>query len=147
MRGWSMEARINAEDPAKGFLPQGGRVKRLHLPMGPHVRVDSHLFVGYEVPLHYDSMLMKLITHGRTRAEAAARMKRALQELIIEGCTTTASFHEALLRHPDFMKGDFSTGFLEKEKDYFEERLRNHLGGAPADLSALLASVLVLGKG
>jgi len=79
-QGWSMEARINAEDPAKGFMPQGGRITRMHLPTGPHVRVDSHLYVGYEVPLHYDSMLMKLISYGQTREEAAARMRRALQE-------------------------------------------------------------------
>lgn len=142
MQGWSMEARINAEDPAKGFLPQGGRVTRLHLPTGPHVRVDTHLYVGYEVPLHYDSMLMKLITHAQTREEAAARMRRALQELQIEGLPTTASFHEALLRHKDFLKGKFATTFLDKEKAYFEERLQSHLGSVPADKSALVAGVL-----
>lgn len=144
MHGWSMEARINAEDPAKGFMPQGGRIMRLHLPTGPHVRVDSHLYVGYEIPLNYDSMLMKLITHGQTRDEAAARMRRCLQELQIEGVPTTASFHEALLRHKDFLKGKFSTAFLEKEKDYFEERFHTHLGAVPADMSALIAGLVNL---
>jgi len=142
LSGWSMEARINAEDPAKGFMPQGGRISRLHLPTGPHVRVDSHLYAGYEIPLHYDSMLLKLITHGQTRDEAAARMRRSLQELMIEGVPTTTSFHEALLRHKDFLKGHFGTAFLDREKEYFEQRLHSHLGAMPADLSALVAGLV-----
>jgi acetyl-CoA carboxylase biotin carboxylase subunit len=142
MQGWSMEARINAEDPAKGFIPQSGRITRLHFPSGPHVRVDSHLYVGYEVPLHYDSMLMKLITHGQTREEAAARMRRSLQELMIEGVPTTASFHEALLQHKDFLSGKMNTAFLEKEKEYFEEHLKFYVGKTPLDMSALLAALM-----
>ncbi len=142
-RGWSMEARINAEDPAKGFLPQGGRITKLHIPGGPSVRADTHLYVGYEVPLHYDSMLMKLISHGCNRDEAAARLRRALQELLIEGAPTTASFHEALLRHRDFLKGKYSTSFLDTEKEYFEQRLQAHLGNVPADLSALVAGLVI----
>lgn len=145
-QGWSMEARINAEDPAKGFMPQSGRITRMHLPTGPHVRVDSHLYVGYEVPLHYDSMLMKLITFGSTRDEAAARMRRALQELMIEGVPTTASFHEALLLNKDFLKGKLSTSFLEKEKEYFEQRLNSYIGQLPEDMSALLAGLMTLTK-
>ncbi len=145
LRGWSMEARINAEDPAKGFMPLGGRITRLHIPSGPHVRVDSHLYMGYEVPLHYDSLLMKLVVWGHDRSEAAARMRRVLQELILEGVPSTVSFHEALLRHKDFLAGQFTTAFLEKEKTYFDQRLHANLGSAPAEVSALLAGLVQLG--
>ena len=147
MRGWSMEARINAEDPAKGFMPLGGRISRLHIPSGPHVRVDSHLYPGYEVPLHYDSLLMKLIVWGQSRDEAAARMRRVLQELILEGVPSTVSFHEALLRHPDFLAGNFTTAFLEKAKDYFDERLHSNIGSAPVEVSALIAGLIRIGRG
>ena len=146
LNGWSMEARINAEDPVKGFIPQSGRITRMHLPTGPHVRVDTHLYVGYEVPQNYDSMLMKLISYGQTRDEAAARMRRILQELLIEGVMTTAPFHEALLQNKDFLNGKFTTAFLEKEKEFFEERLRFHPGKVPMDISALLAGLLTLNR-
>ncbi len=142
-RGWSLEARINAEDPTKGFLPYSGRITELKVPSGPHVRIDSHLYQGCVIPPHYDSLLMKLIVWGPTRLEALARMRRCLQELVIKGIPTTIAFHEALLAHKDFIKGDFSTAFLEKEKDYFSKRLHNHAGDLPVELAALLAGLVL----
>jgi acetyl-CoA carboxylase biotin carboxylase subunit len=119
--GWAIEARINAEDPSKDFLPAPGRVHKVRFPAGPGVRVDSHLYPGYEIPQFYDSMVAKLIVWGETRDIAIARMLRALSELEIDGVPTTTKFHEAVLRHPSFLEGDFNTGFIEKEAEYFRE--------------------------
>lgn len=115
INGWAVETRINAEDPVAGFLPQPGLVRKLRFPMGPNVRVDSHLFAGYEIPSAYDSMVAKIITWGPDRASALSRMLRALSELQVDGVPTTARFHEALIRHPLFQKGDFSTAFIERQ--------------------------------
>lgn len=121
LRGWAFEARINAEDPAKGFLPGPGRVTSVRFPAGPGVRVDSHLYSGYEIPQFYDSMVAKLIVWGEDRETALARLARALGELEIEGVPTTVKFHEAVLRHPQFIEGHFTTSFIEKEAAYFKQ--------------------------
>jgi acetyl-CoA carboxylase biotin carboxylase subunit len=113
LAGHSLECRINAEDPDR-FLPSPGKVTNLRLPGGPGVRVDSHAYVGYIVPPYYDSLLAKLIVHGRDRDEAIARMQRALGEMLIQGVQTTIPFHQKVLRHPDFLAGKTSTRFLER---------------------------------
>ena len=113
LAGHSLECRINAEDPDR-FLPSPGKVTNLRLPGGPGVRVDSHAYVGYIVPPCYDSLLAKLLVHGRDRDEAIARMQRALGEMLIQGVQTTISFHQKVLRHPDFLAGKTSTRFLER---------------------------------
>ncbi len=141
LRGWSIEARINAEDPAKGFLPGPGRVNQIRFPAGPGVRIDSHLYPGYEIPQYYDSMVAKLIVWGPTRDEAIARMKRALAEFEIDGVPTTAKFHEAVLRHPTFLEGEHNTGFVEKQASYFKEAF-SAIPDEHTASSALLAAVL-----
>lgn len=111
--GWSIECRINAEDPDKKFLPSPGKVEMYLQPGGFGVRVDSAVYPGYEISPFYDSMVAKLITHGSTREEAIAKMKRALEEFVIEGVKTTIPFHIKLLSHEKFIEGDFNTKFLE----------------------------------
>ncbi|MFW7377822.1 MAG: acetyl-CoA carboxylase biotin carboxylase subunit [Oligoflexus sp.] len=139
--GWSVEARINAEDVSQGFVPRPGILKRLQLPAGPGIRLDTHIYAGYEVPGEYDSMIAKLISWAPTRDEALARLRRALQELEIEGIPTTAAFHEALVQHPRFVSGEFSTRFLEEEG----ENLISSLGmnATPANGLEALATLLV----
>lgn len=113
--GHAIECRINAEDPDKKFMPSPGRVIDFHAPGGPGVRIDSHVYPEYVISPNYDSMIAKLICSGKDREEAIARMKRALDEFIIEGVKTTIPFHKKLLRHPDFVAGDFDTGFIDKK--------------------------------
>ena len=113
--GHSIECRITAEDADKGFRPQTGVIEKYLPPGGPGVRVDSHLYAGYEVPPHYDSLLAKLIVWAETREEAIARMQRALEEYVIEGITTTIPFHQRLLKHERFMSGDTYTRFIQDE--------------------------------
>jgi len=108
----AIECRINAEDPAKGFRPCPGKITNLHLPGGHGVRIDSHVYAGYVIPPNYDSMIAKLIVSGQTREEAITRMKRALQEFVIEGIKTTIPFHIKLMDEPRFKKGDFTTAFM-----------------------------------
>jgi acetyl-CoA carboxylase biotin carboxylase subunit len=111
--GHAIECRINAEDPER-FIPCPGKITFLALPGGPGVRVDTAAYNGCVIPAHYDSLVAKLIVHGRDREEAIARMKRALDEFIVEGIKTTIPFHKKVLNDLDFIKGDFNTGFVEK---------------------------------
>ncbi|PFG12044.1 acetyl-CoA carboxylase biotin carboxylase subunit [Bacillus sp. es.036] len=113
MSGWSIECRINAEDPDNGFMPSPGKVETYLPPGGFGVRVDSAVYPGYVIPPFYDSMVAKLITYGATRTEAMQRMKRALSEFKIEGVKTTIPFHQRLFNHEKFVEGDFNTKFLE----------------------------------
>ena len=113
LRGHAIECRINAEDPNKNFMPRPGRVEFYHVPGGPGVRVDSCLYAGYVIPSHYDSMVAKVITWGRDREEAVARMRRALEEMVIDGITTTIPFHLEVLADPTFLRGDVTTNFVE----------------------------------
>ncbi|KHF31101.1 Biotin carboxylase [Anoxybacillus sp. BCO1] len=111
--GWSIECRINAENPAKNFMPSAGKIQMYLPPGGFGVRVDSAAYPGYTIPPYYDSMIAKLIVHAPTREEAIARMKRALSEFVIEGVHTTIPFHLKLLDHEKFVEGNFNTKFLE----------------------------------
>jgi acetyl-CoA carboxylase biotin carboxylase subunit len=111
--GHAIECRINAEDPER-FIPCPGKITFMAVPGGPGVRVDTAMYNGCTVSSHYDSLVAKLIVHGRDRDEAMARMKRALDEFIIEGIKTTIPFHKRVLNDPDFIKGQFNTGLVEK---------------------------------
>jgi len=113
LSGHALECRINAEDPER-FIPSPGKITFLSLPGGPGVRVDTAIYQGYVIPSQYDSLIAKLIVHGKDRAEAIAKMKRALAEFIIEGVHTTIPFHKKVLNNPDFLSGNFNTQFLEK---------------------------------
>ncbi len=113
IHGHAIECRINAEDPFRNFMPTPGKIEEYRAPGGPGIRIDSHVYTGYEVPKYYDSLIAKLIAWGRNREEAIARMKRALQEYKIVGVKTTIPFFEKLLEHPDIIKGNYSTKFLE----------------------------------
>lgn len=114
INGWSIECRINAEDPSRNFMPSPGKIGFYLAPGGPGVRVDSAAYPGYMISPHYDSMIAKLIVWGATREEAVAKMKRALAEFAIEGIHTTIPFHQKLLEHPVFLRGDFDIKFLEE---------------------------------
>ncbi|KAF1679681.1 MULTISPECIES: acetyl-CoA carboxylase biotin carboxylase subunit [Bacillus] len=111
--GWAIECRINAENPSKNFMPSPGEIKMYLPPGGLGVRIDSAVYPGYSIPPYYDSMIAKVITYGKTRDEAIARMKRALSEFVIEGIETTIPFHLKLLEHETFVGGEFNTKFLE----------------------------------
>ncbi len=113
MRGHAIEVRINAEDPERGFMPSPGKIKTLHLPGGPGVRVDSFIYAGYEVKPYYDSLIAKLIVHERTREYAIRRLKRALEETIIDGIKTTIPLHKKIIESKEFIEGNFDTHFLE----------------------------------
>ena len=116
-RGWALECRINAEDPSRGFLPSTGRLVRYLPPeeAGGAVRVDTGVFEGGEISMYYDSMIAKLITHGRDRDQAVARMRDALNAFIIRGVSSNIAFQAALVQHPRFLTGDFHTGFIAEE--------------------------------
>ncbi len=109
----SIECRINAEDPYNDFRPSPGKITNLHIPGGHGVRVDTHVYAGYTIPPNYDSMIAKLITTAQTREEAINKMKRALDEFVIEGIKTTIPFHRQLMEHPDYLAGNYTTKFME----------------------------------
>ena len=109
----SIECRINAEDPHNDFRPSPGKITTLHFPGGHGVRLDTHVYSGYVIPPHYDSMIAKLITTAQTRQEAINKMKRALDEFYIEGIKTTIPFHRKLMDHPDYVAGKYTTKFME----------------------------------
>jgi acetyl-CoA carboxylase, biotin carboxylase subunit len=113
LSGHALECRINAEDPER-FIPSPGKITFLSLPGGPGVRVDTAIYQGYVIPSQYDSLIAKLIVHGKDRSEAIVKMKRALDEFIIEGVNTTIPFHKKVLNNQDFIDGNFNTQFLEK---------------------------------
>ncbi len=109
----SIECRINAEDPYNDFRPSPGKIETLHFPGGHGIRLDTHVYSGYVIPPHYDSMIAKLITTAQTREEAINKMKRALDEFVIEGIKTTIPFHQKLMEHPDYVAGNYTTKFME----------------------------------
>jgi acetyl-CoA carboxylase biotin carboxylase subunit len=125
LEGAAIECRINAEDPENNFMPCPGRIEQLNLPGGPHVRVDSHVYQGYTISPHYDSLIAKIIVHRENRQEAIKTMLRALDEFIIAPIKTTAPFHKILLENPSFKKGDVSTHLVEdltKQKSESEHK-------------------------
>ncbi|MBU3218461.1 acetyl-CoA carboxylase biotin carboxylase subunit, partial [Clostridium estertheticum] len=113
--GHAIECRINAENPNKNFMPCPGVIKSLHIPGGYGVRVDSAAYQGYKIPPTYDSMIGKLIVHGKDRDEAICKMRRALGEFIIEGVDTNIDFQFKIVNNKDFIKGKFDTGFIGKQ--------------------------------
>ena len=119
VRGHAIECRVNAENPFRNFQPSPGTITTYHPPGGPGVRVDTHIYSGYTVPPYYDSLIAKLIVHGRDRSEALARMHQALDSFIIEGITTNIPFLQRLVSHPAFQKGEVDTKFLERETDLY----------------------------
>jgi acetyl-CoA carboxylase biotin carboxylase subunit len=143
LRGHAFEARINAEDPARGFAPSPGPVTRLRVPSGPGVRFDSGLREGWTVPSHYDSMVAKLLVHAPDRAAACRRMLRALGELRIDGFATNVPFHQALFAEPAFVEGDLSTRFLEEHdlQGRIAREAEARLAEARAQVAALAAAL------
>jgi len=113
-KGSAIECRINAEDPDHDFMPSPGKVERFIAPGGPGIRLDTHVYQNYIIPIYYDSMIGKLIAYGRTRSEAIQTMKRALDEFIIEPIKTTIPFHKRVLNDPSFLRGKFYTDFVER---------------------------------
>ena len=113
-RGWAIECRINAEDPQKHFIPSPGKVDEFRAPGGFGVRIDTHLYKGYELPIFYDSLIAKLVSFDLTRSGAIHIMKRALRELTIGPIKTTIPFYLTIMDDPDFLRGDFDTGFIER---------------------------------
>jgi acetyl-coA carboxylase, biotin carboxylase subunit len=109
----AIECRINAEDPYNDFRPCPGKITAFHAPGGFGVRLDTHVYAGYTIPPNYDSMIAKLITTAQTREEAIAKMKRALDEFVIEGIKTTIPFHKQLMESPDYISGNYTTKFME----------------------------------
>ena len=116
LRGHAMECRINAEDPDRNFMPCPGTITQLYVPGGPGIRIDKHIYAGYTIPPYYDSMIAKLITFGRDRNETMGRMRRALDEFVIEGIKTTIPLHKKILANSVFQSGHFTTKFMEEVK-------------------------------
>jgi acetyl-CoA carboxylase biotin carboxylase subunit len=113
-QGHAIECRINAEDPSRNFTPCPGWLETFHQPGGPGIRVDTHAYTDYRIPPNYDSLIAKLVAYAPTRAEAIARMRRALEEFVIEGIHTTIPFHQRLMNHPFFIDGKINTGYVEE---------------------------------
>jgi acetyl-CoA carboxylase biotin carboxylase subunit len=123
-RGWAIECRINAEDPDRNFLPSPGVIEEYHPPGGFGVRLDTHLYQGYELPIFYDSLIAKLISHDLTRQGAIRIMKRALEEFKIGPLKTTIPLYLKIMDDPSFLEGDFNTDFIKRflpEEDEEEE--------------------------
>jgi acetyl-CoA carboxylase biotin carboxylase subunit len=137
-RGAAIECRICAEDPENNFFPSTGVIERMREPGGPGVRVDSCIFMGYDVPIYYDPLISKLLTWGKTREEAIERMQRALSEYIIEGIKTTIPFHKAGMESEAFRNGEFDTGFVD------EVFFPNYAGRKPSapDIAAIAAALI-----
>lgn len=137
-RGWAMECRINAEDPAMGFIPKPGLISAYQAPAGPGVRVDGAAFAGWRIPPFYDSMIAKVIVWAPDRERAVARMQRALSEFVVGGVPTTIPFHLAALEHEKFRSGRFDTRFAERDID--PERVRAHAAALSPDAAGQGAS-------
>ncbi|MEI7640508.1 MAG: acetyl-CoA carboxylase biotin carboxylase subunit [bacterium] len=114
LRGHAIECRINAEDPDNNFMPSPGKITGFNVPGGPGIRIDTHVYNGYTIPQYYDSMVAKIIASGANRDEAIERMKRALDEFVIEGIKTTIPLHKKILRNENFIRNNYSTSFIEK---------------------------------
>jgi acetyl-CoA carboxylase biotin carboxylase subunit len=113
LKGHAIECRINAEDPEKDFMPSPGLIKSFHVPGGHGIRVDTHAYAGYEIPPYYDSLVAKLISVADTREESILKMRRALDEFILEGIKTTIPFYKKVFSNPNFISGEYDTSFVE----------------------------------
>ncbi len=125
IKGAAIECRINAEDYENNFMPSPGKIEKLILPGGPGVRLDTHIYSGYEIPPFYDSLVAKLITYANTRQQAIGIMRRALSEFTISPIKTTIPFHLKLMTHPVFLKGNISTHFVQEMFAKEQERQAN----------------------
>lgn len=114
IQGHAIECRINAENWERNFMPNPGKIDTVHVPGGPGIRVDTHIYSGYKIPPYYDSLVAKLIAYGGDRTESLQRLRRTLDEFVVEGVTTTIPFHRKLIEHKNFINGKFDTGFLER---------------------------------
>ena len=139
-----MEARINCEDPLLDFMPSPGKLGEVSLPAGPHVRTDTAVYSGYEIPAGYDSMIAKLIVSGETREQVISRMQRALGECSFESVKTTIPFHKTLLNHPSFLENDFTTHFCSLQEPYFKEEMPK-VTGIPETESVAIAAMMSYG--
>ena len=140
--GHAVECRIYAEDPARNFAPSPGLIRYINLPQGPGVRNDQGVYAGYTVPVYYDPMLSKLITHGKTREEAIARMRRALAEYRVEGIMTTIPFFTWIMNNPDFLAANFDTGYIDRvlpEIDFAQRPASQHELDAAIAAAAIVA--------
>jgi acetyl-CoA carboxylase biotin carboxylase subunit len=133
--GWAIECRINAEDPMHGFRPSPGKTKFVHFPGGPGCRIDSLLYDGYTMNPFYDSLVAKIIASGNSRLEAVQRMRRMLEELVIDGFPTTAELCYLIMHHPAFVHGNYNTGFMDKEYDTLMKWNRVGAGLDPIDIA------------
>lgn len=115
-KGHSMECRINSENPSKNFMPCPGKITGLHLPGGNGIRVDTAIYEGYNIPACYDSMIAKIIVHGKDREESIAKMKSALAEFVIDGVDTNIDFLYQILESREFISNTYDTSFLEKNR-------------------------------
>jgi len=138
INGWSIECRINAEDPFRGFTPNPGRIEEIRFPAGGGVRVDSGAFAGYTIPRQYDSMIAKVIVHAPDRDAAIRKMRMALEELQIQGIKTTQAFHAAILGSEDFRLANFDTNYIGKHGEALLDRYH-----APEELAALATAIEV----
>jgi acetyl-CoA carboxylase biotin carboxylase subunit len=125
--GHAIECRIYAEDPDRNFIPCPGLITSLRVPGGPGVRDDSGVYAGFEIPIHYDPIISKLIAWGRDRSEAIARMKRALSVYVVTGVKTTIPFHIRVMNNRHFIEGDFDTNFIDKA--FFRQEAERKFGG------------------
>ncbi len=137
-RGWAIECRINAEDPYNNFVPSTGKITHTLLPTGPGIRVDTGVYIGFEITPYYDSMISKLIVWGETRGEAILRMRRALEEYTILGVHTNISFHQWLMDSHRFMGGQYDTRFVEERFSLSSEETRN----VPPEVAAMAATLV-----
>ena len=128
-KGHSIECRINSENPNKNFMPCPGKINGINLPGGNGIRIDSAIYSGYTIPPYYDSMIAKIIVHGNSRNEAISKMKRALEELVIDGVETNRDFLFDIIRKPNFIRGDFDTSFIEKEMNKAKEQGKTKIDG------------------
>jgi acetyl/propionyl-CoA carboxylase alpha subunit len=141
LNGWSIECRINAEDPFNQFLPSTGQITHILLPTGPGVRLDTGVYPGFEISLYYDSLISKIIVWGETRAEAILRMRRSLEEYRIVGVRTNIPFHQNLMDSTRFMAGQYDTRFVEerfdmKDTDNIREKNQPEIAAVIATLVA-----------
>ena len=146
--GWAVECRINAEDPAENFMPSMGTIMNYLPPGGPGIRISSSCHAGHKIEPHFDSLIGLLICHGATRVEAIARMSRALEEYSIEGVKTTIPFHKAVINHPEFLKGNVTTSFIDKygileQVRKGAEKNKNGKAELPADKKILIVTAAV----